>query len=76
MRQPVLLFILKGEMDCTETADRRLGNSVQLTLTGRVTHLVLCQEPCEFLIDCEPSGAVWFGLIRMASCSRSRKAVF
>ena len=33
MRQPVLLFILKGEMDCTETADRRLGSSVQLTLT-------------------------------------------
>ncbi len=34
MRQPVLLFIFKGEMDCTETADRRLGSSVQLTLTG------------------------------------------
>jgi len=30
MRQPVLLFILKGEMDCTETADRRLRSSVQL----------------------------------------------
>jgi hypothetical protein len=38
MRQPVLLFILKGEMDCTETADRRLGNSVQLTLTGQCAH--------------------------------------
>jgi hypothetical protein len=32
MRQPVLLFILKGEMDCTETADRRLGSSVQLAV--------------------------------------------
>ena len=37
MRQPVLLFILKGKMDCTETADGRLGNSVQLTLTGYCT---------------------------------------
>jgi hypothetical protein len=34
MRQPGLLFIFKGEMDCTETVDKRLGNSVQLTLTG------------------------------------------